>query len=124
MSIINFAPSADLAKNNAGKMGLLQMLYSILPKEIQLIQSAQQSNSRDDLRELFHNMQGGLSYVSAPVLQKALTELHAAVKSEQGIAEIEPLFAKFYQECDMLLQAYEGIEKLAVSQQESEMMEN
>ncbi|MCK5698071.1 MAG: Hpt domain-containing protein [Gammaproteobacteria bacterium] len=53
---------------------LLQIFIKELPKYKQIIQQNFQDNNREELKEVIHKMNGGLSYVSAPALSQILSE--------------------------------------------------
>lgn len=116
-----FSRSIELKRNNTNSMQLLHLLYAGMKEEIRLIRVAQQQEDYANLCLLFHKMRGGLYYVSIPSLQKALLELHAAVKTKKQIAELTPVFDKFYCEYDMFVQDYDGMKDLPVVQQKLEM---
>ena len=116
-----FLRSMELRKNNIRSMELLGLLYVGIQKEIKFIRAAQGEGDHANLCCLFHKMHGGLNYVGIPSLKKALLALHAAVKTQQEIGQLKPLFDSFYQEYDMFIQAYDNMKKLPITPQELEM---
>lgn len=90
---------------------LLGMLVDELQKEVPLIEAARRAGDVTYLRELFHKMEGGLSYCGVPRLRKASRVLHDAVK-QLPLAELDDLFANFYKEADVFSQAQKKLKRV------------
>ncbi len=99
--IINLQATMDLmSSDKETALEMLELLSHSIQEEKLLLQTAYQQNDIINTRKLLHKLKGGLSYCSAPKLQKAVEELHEEVRTAEQLSSIEHLYNSFYKEID------------------------
>lgn len=97
------------AKNVKGALMGLEILSNSLKEDIPLLQQAEKQNDILGAREVLHKIRGGLYYSGTPRLEKAVAQLHAAVKSVQDLKEIADKFSFVYEEVKEFEEYYQAI---------------
>lgn len=97
--IIDLQATMDLMScDKETALEMLDLLCHSIQEEKILFQKAYQQNDILTTRKLLHKLKGGLTYCSAPRLQKAVEDLHEEVKKTAQLSSLEPLYNRFYQE--------------------------
>lgn len=89
----------------------LGILSESLKDDIPVLQQAQKQNDILGVREVLHKVRGGLLYSGTPCLEKAVADLHLAVKAAQALKEISHQFNIVYEQADLFEEYYQELIK-------------
>lgn len=97
------------ARNVKGALVGLGILSNSLKEDILLLQQTQKQNDISGAREVLHKIRSGLYYSGTPRLEKAVVDLHVAVKSVEDLKEIADKFSLVYEEVNQFEEYYKAI---------------
>lgn len=89
----------------------LGIFLSSLEEDIPALQQAERNNDVMAIRSILHKIRGALCYTGAPRLEKAVFDLHKAVKSGIDLKEMPKKFNLVYQEVEVFKEWYDELAK-------------
>lgn len=89
----------------------LKLLSGSLKEDMPTLQQAQELNDIMGVREVLHKIRGGLCYSGTPRLEKAIIDLHTAVKLVDDLKKVEDKFDMAYEQVRLFEENYQEMIK-------------